>query len=264
MSRAQSYKEGEAAASQQAESNTGSKVRSERVALLLLSALLAAAAVVIYRLSFAHFQTNKNLQMLKDENEAMRKNLTMLKDENEAMRKNLTEKLSELSSCTSEQLIRPKPAEAKTTESCPTCELDWDLNGGKCYYFSTNYLTWDQSRSVCKGQGADLVQINSEEEQRFLDNKVGRKMTYFLDWFWIGLTDSKEAGRWLWVDDSPLNTSLSFWYKNEPNNLTGENPAGEHCASMGAQGGATDLKSWFDRSCNVAQRRICEKAAKTG
>ncbi|XP_029022728.2 CD209 antigen-like protein C [Betta splendens] len=250
MSRAQTYKEGEAAASQQAESNTGSKVRSERVALLLLSALLAAAAVVIYRLSFAHFQTNKNLQMLKDENEAMRKNLT--------------EKLSELSSCTSEQLIRPKPAEAKTTEQYPTCEPDWDLNGGKCYYFSTNYFTWNKSRSDCKRRGADLVQINSEEEQRFLDDKVGEKMIHIFDLFWIGLTDSEEEGRWLWVDDSPLNTSLSFWYKTEPNNLTIENPAGEHCASMGVQGGATDLKSWFDRPCNAPQRRICEKAAKTG
>ncbi|XP_055369002.1 CD209 antigen-like protein C [Betta splendens] len=250
MSRAQSYKEGEAAASQQAEFNTGSKVRSERVALLLLSALLAAAAVVIYRLSFAHFQTNKNLQTLKDENEAMRKNLT--------------EKLSELSSCTSEQLIRPKPAEAKTTGLCPTCEPGWDQHGGSCYYFSSYKLTWDQSRSVCKVQGADLVQINSKEEQRFLDDKVGGKGSLIFDWFWIGLTDSKEAGRWLWVDDSPLNTSLSFWYKNEPNNWTEENPAGEHCASMGAQGGATDLKSWFDRSCDFPQRSICEKAAKTG
>ncbi|XP_055368997.1 C-type lectin domain family 4 member E-like isoform X7 [Betta splendens] len=245
MSRVQTYKEGEAAASQQAESNTGSKVRSERVALLLLSALLAAAAVVIYRLSFAHFQTNKNLQMLKDENEAMRKNLT--------------EKLSELSSCTSEQLIRPKPAEAKTT-----CEPDWDQHGGSCYYFSTNYLTWNQSRSVCKGRGADLVQINSEEEQRFLDDKVGRKMTYFDDKFWIGLTDSKEEGRWLWVDDSPLNTSLSFWYKTEPDNWTEHNADGEDCANMGVQGGATDLKWWFDRSCRSSKRYICEKAAKTG
>ncbi|XP_055368996.1 CD209 antigen-like protein E isoform X6 [Betta splendens] len=249
MSRVQTYKEGEAAASQQAESNTGSKVRSERVALLLLSALLAAAAVVIYRLSFAHFQTNKNLQMLKDENEAMRKNLT--------------EKLSELSSCTSEQLIRPKPAEAKTTGLCRTCELDWDQHGGSCYYFSSYKLTWDQSRSVCKGRGADLVQINSEEEQRFLDDKVGGKMNGFDDLFWIGLTDSEEEGRWLWVDDSPLNTSLSFWYKCEPDNWTGDNAAGEHCVRMGVKGGATDLKCWFDRSCDSHERSICEKAAET-
>ncbi|XP_055369003.1 C-type lectin domain family 4 member E-like [Betta splendens] len=226
MSRVQTYKEGEAAASQQAESNTGSKVRSERVALLLLSALLAAAAVVIYRLSFAHFQTNKNLQMLKDENEAMRENLT--------------------------------------AESCPTCEPGWDQHGGSCYYFSSNKLNWNQSRSDCKGRGADLVQINSKEEQRFLDDKVGGKITSYIDSFWIGLTDSKEKGRWLWVDDSPLNTSLSFWYKNEPNNWTGENPAGEDCVMMGVQGGATDLKCWFDRSCKVPLRRICEKAAKTG
>ncbi|XP_055369001.1 CD209 antigen-like protein C isoform X2 [Betta splendens] len=200
------------------------------------------------RTAFAHFQTNKNLQILKDENEALRENLT--------------EKLSELSSCTSEQLIRPKPAEAKTTGLCPTCELDWDQHGGSCFYFSSNKLTWNQSRSDCKGRGADLVQINSKEEQRFLENKVGEKMTSYNDMFWIGLTDSKEEGRWLWVDDSPLNTSLSFWCKAEPDNWTEENPAGEDCARMGLIN--QEYPCWWDRSCDLPQRSICEKAAKTG
>ncbi|XP_040924464.2 C-type lectin domain family 4 member E-like [Betta splendens] len=226
MSRAQTYKEGEAAASQRTESNRGSKVRSERVALLLLSALLAAAAVVIYRLSFAHFQTSKNLQMLKDENEAMRKNLT--------------------------------------AESFPTCEKGWNQHGGRCYHFSSYKLTWDQSRRDCKGRGADLVQIKSEEEQSFLEYILRGSISDNEDKFWIGLTDSEEEGRWLWVDDSPLNNSLSFWYGKEPDNWTGVNSAGEDCARMGIKGGATDLKCWFDTSCDVTQRNICEKAAKTG
>ncbi|XP_029022727.1 C-type lectin domain family 4 member E-like [Betta splendens] len=199
---------------------------TERWRLLLLCVLLAAAVIGLCVLTSVNIKTKNNLQTVKDERDAL---WTIL-----------------------------------TAESCTKCEPGWDLNGGRCYYFSSDKLTWDQSRSVCKIQGADLVQINSVEEQWFLDNKVGGKMIHIFDWFWIGLTDSKEAGKWLWVDDSPLKTSLSFWDKTQPDNFTGENPAGEHCAMMGAQGGATDLKSWHDRSCNVAQRRICEKAAKTG
>ncbi|XP_040928908.1 uncharacterized protein LOC114866014 [Betta splendens] len=200
---------------ERAESNTGSKVRSERVALLLLSALLAAAAVVIYRLSSDHCRTKEILQLLK-------------------------------------------------AEPCPTCEPGWDQHEGSCYYFSSYKLTWDQSRSVCKGQGADLVQVDSEEEQRFLENRVRGKMNDAQDKFWIGLTDSEEEGRWLWVDDSPLNTSCSFWSSKQPDNYAGTHAEGEDCVRMGLKGGAKDLRCWFDRVCSDPQKHICEKAAAPG
>ncbi|XP_025758287.1 hepatic lectin isoform X2 [Oreochromis niloticus] len=50
MSRPQSFIEGEAPDSQHAKSKRGSKVTTERVALLVLCILLAAALIVIYRL----------------------------------------------------------------------------------------------------------------------------------------------------------------------------------------------------------------------
>ena len=110
------------------------------------------------------------------------------------------------------------------------------------------------------------------------------------DKFWIGLIDSEEEGRWLWVDGSPLETrfyccenilvhfqnqshpfllilfcssclSLTFWSLNEPDNWTRNNPAGEDCVRMGEKGGAGDLKCWFDHSCDNPHKSICEKAA---
>ncbi|XP_026203907.1 hepatic lectin-like [Anabas testudineus] len=190
MSRSQSYREGEAP-------DRRSKVTSERVALLVLSALLAAALIVIYRLSFENVHTKKSLQTLKDEHEALRKNLTV--------------------------------------DTCPKCEEGWELHGGKCYYSSTRESTWNQSRDYCRRKGGDLVKIDSREEQFFLELRVRKKMDNDEDRFWIGLTDSKEEGKWLWVDDSPLNTSLTFWIDTQPDNWPGDSPEGEDCVRMGKE-----------------------------
>uniref|UniRef100_A0A4W6CID7 C-type lectin domain-containing protein n=1 Tax=Lates calcarifer TaxID=8187 RepID=A0A4W6CID7_LATCA len=187
---------GEAPGSQQTKSTRRSKVTSERVALLVLCALMAAAVIVIYRLY----------------------------------------------------------------DSCLKCETGWEQHGGQCYYFSTRRSSWKESRSFCKRRGGDLVKIDSRED--FLEKTVRKKMDVADDLFWIGLTDSKTEGEWLWVDDSPLNTS--FWMSWEPDNWTGEDPDGENCARMGVRGGATDLKCWFDKSCKVNQKYICEKEAEIG
>ncbi|XP_067468345.1 hepatic lectin-like isoform X4 [Thunnus thynnus] len=225
-----SHTEGEALDSQQhAVSKGGSKVTSERVALLVLSALLVAALIVIYRVSMVNMQTKKKYQTLTAEYEDLRKNFT--------------------------------------GDSCPKCDKDWEQHGGKCYYFSITNSSWEESRRYCQSQGGDLVKIDSSDEQIFLTKELSDKMNNDEDKFWIGLTDSKEEGEWFWVDDSPLNTSLSFWSKDEPDNWKGkkgENREGEDCVRMGEKGEAEDLNCWSDKSCDVPQRIICEKQAEKG
>ncbi|XP_036000723.1 CD209 antigen-like protein E [Fundulus heteroclitus] len=99
----------------------------------------------------------------------------------------------------------PPPPEVKK-ETCLKCEAGWELYGGKCYNFSTKKFSWTESRDSCKDLGGDLVNIDSREEQMFLFERLSNIMEDDLkDKFWIGLTDSKEEGRWLWVDGSPLN-----------------------------------------------------------
>uniref|UniRef100_A0A8D0DD73 C-type lectin domain-containing protein n=1 Tax=Sander lucioperca TaxID=283035 RepID=A0A8D0DD73_SANLU len=139
-------------------------------------------------------------------------------------------------------------------EPCQKREGGWELHGGKCDYFSTDRLSWELSRNLCKEQHGDLVKIDSREEQ-------------VCHTFWIGLTDSETEGTWLWADGSPLDTSLTFWSSGEtepepePDNWTGEDPDGEDCVRMGEKGRAPDLKCWFDKSCKEPQRCICEKEA---
>uniref|UniRef100_A0A671UAB1 C-type lectin domain-containing protein n=1 Tax=Sparus aurata TaxID=8175 RepID=A0A671UAB1_SPAAU len=140
-------------------------------------------------------------------------------------------------------------------DTCHKCQEGWEQNGPQCYYFSTDELTWEQAREKCRRDGADLVKIESEDEQKLRD-----KMTKTEDRFWIGLTDSVTEGTWLWTDGTPLNESLTFWRKGEPDNRTEENADGEDCVRMGTKSGS-GLKWWFDRSCKASQKSICEKSA---
>ncbi|KAJ0060379.1 hypothetical protein NL108_010165, partial [Boleophthalmus pectinirostris] len=48
---------------------------------------------------------------------------------------------------------------------CKKCSEGWTLFQSKCYYFSSRTLSWSSSRAWCQTHRAELVIINSEEEQ---------------------------------------------------------------------------------------------------
>ncbi|KAM6974371.1 galactose-specific lectin nattectin-like [Tautogolabrus adspersus] len=249
MSRPQRDKEGEAFATQPHPVSTrGSKVPSERVALLVVTALLAATVIVICRLSLALVRTNERFQTLSDKFDAVKRNVTAF-----------TGRKCEDKPC----IPQPLPT-CPGNGRCLKCEEGWEQLGEKCYYFSTTKSTWSNSRAECRRGGGDLVKIDSREEQAFFDQRLREKMTDDEDKFWIGLTDTVNEGTWLWTDRSPLNSSLVFWSGKEPDNWTGDNSEGEDCVRMGQKGGAVDLKSWFDRSCLIPHKYICEKPAAPG
>uniref|UniRef100_A0A3B4BYY3 C-type lectin domain-containing protein n=1 Tax=Pygocentrus nattereri TaxID=42514 RepID=A0A3B4BYY3_PYGNA len=115
------------------------------------------------------------------------------------------------------------------------------------YYISTEKKSWTESRKDCKERGADLVIINSREEQ-LISKAFGSSEA------WIGLTDTEEEGVWKWVDNSRLTTK--FWWKGEPNDHGGN----EDCAITGYKGaGSERLSTWADYPCNHPVVGICEK-----
>ncbi|CAI5691514.1 unnamed protein product [Oreochromis niloticus] len=202
-----------------------SKVTSERVVLVVLSVLLAAALIALC----------------------------------------FTKTLSKIKPCSTVQPTCPGPK--VINDPCYKCEGGWEQHGRKCYYFSNNKSSWNESRDQCRAKGGDLVKIDSREEQSFLERRLTAVMNEAEDKFWIGLTDSAVEKTWVWVDGSPLNESLKFWSGKEPDNWNGTNgeyPDGEDCARMGEQGGAVDLKCWFDAFCSNPNRSICEKAGVKG
>ncbi|XP_037120077.1 C-type lectin domain family 4 member E-like isoform X2 [Syngnathus acus] len=153
----------------------------------------------------------------------------------------------------------------KANGVCWKCSYGWELYGKSCYKFSITNSTWEVSKKFCRYQNSDLVKIDSLDEQRFLESKLRDKMAFQEDKFWIGLTDSSLEGQWLWVDGSPLNVSLTFWGRGEPDNWSGEDgKVGEDCVRMGEKDGAHDLRCWFDKACNAKHKCICETAAQRG
>ncbi|XP_026011203.1 CD209 antigen-like protein E isoform X2 [Astatotilapia calliptera] len=92
-----------------------------------------------------------------------------------------------------------KKLKEKIEEKCPE---GWTRFGSKFYFKSTENKTWSDSRRACQDIGADLVMINSKEEQEFVSN--------FRGFSWIGLRANQTSGRskWEWVDGSALTETF--------------------------------------------------------
>ncbi|KAI4899280.1 hypothetical protein NFI96_016800 [Prochilodus magdalenae] len=117
------------------------------------------------------------------------------------------------------------------------------------YYLSTEKKSWSESRQYCTDKGADLVIINSREEQEFLIKTFGGATA------WIGLTDTDREGGWKWVDGSALTTE--FWWTGEPNSHDGE----EDCAVTDLRSALSKLvPTWADYHCDHSLVGICEKS----
>uniref|UniRef100_A0A4W6EGD0 C-type lectin domain-containing protein n=1 Tax=Lates calcarifer TaxID=8187 RepID=A0A4W6EGD0_LATCA len=121
---------------------------------------------------------------------------------------------------------------------------EWVYFKHSFYYISSTTKSWQDSRNDCLQRGADLVIINSKEEQEF--------MRQFKQRTWIGLTDRETEGTWRWVDGTLLNTS--YWASNEPNGHTILRD--EDCGEVMLH----EIKdNWNDKACDDPNFWICEK-----
>uniref|UniRef100_A0A3P8R4U7 C-type lectin domain-containing protein n=1 Tax=Astatotilapia calliptera TaxID=8154 RepID=A0A3P8R4U7_ASTCA len=120
-----------------------------------------------------------------------------------------------------------------------TCPVGWSFSHS-CYLISKRSAPWDAARMDCRDRGADLVVINSPEEQKFLSTVTTAEV-------WIGLNDEEQEGSWKWVDGTPQ--ILTYWARGEPNN-----GGHEDCVSV-----EIEKNTWFDRPCSSSHQWICEK-----
>ncbi|XP_026156717.1 CD209 antigen-like protein A isoform X2 [Mastacembelus armatus] len=116
------------------------------------------------------------------------------------------------------------------------CPEGWTRFGCSCYFKFTEMKYWDESRTDCQDKGADLVSINSKEEQEFV-RKLNMKGQS-----WIGLF---RESTWKWLDGSALTET--FW-------ATGHGkPTG------GSYGSCCDQQGKWTQSYNYKKTWICEK-----
>ncbi|KAM3913259.1 C-type lectin domain family 2 member A-like [Leptodactylus fuscus] len=90
---------------------------------------------------------------------------------------------------------------SKNQNSAP-CDDDWIWYRGKCYYFSTERATWENSLEYCREQNASLALIYNQEEYEFLFQFKGS------DNHWIGLRRTDNNGDWTWSNGTIYKGSL--------------------------------------------------------
>ncbi|XP_062416239.1 asialoglycoprotein receptor 1-like [Pungitius pungitius] len=144
---------------------------------------------------------------------------------------------------------------------CRKCPDSWRLFENKCYFFSSQTLTWSSSRAWCRTQGGDLLIVNSQAEQSFVFQS-GPVPQPSCSRLWMGLSDREEEGEWRWVDGTRVLSEVQFWLSRpglgpEPDDWKLDDPRGEDCGLLDASEQA--LGSWMDGSCEESYRWICEK-----
>ncbi|KAF5897208.1 C-type lectin domain family 4 member E-like isoform X1, partial [Clarias magur] len=106
------------------------------------------------------------------------------------------------------------------------------------YFMRNETKTWTESRQNCMDKGADLVIINSGEEQEFIITLMEN-----IKEAWIGLSDRDTEGKWKWVDGTEQTSNTGFWYEGEPNDESNNEDCGEIFTF-------SDKKAWNDRPCS--------------
>ncbi|KAE8289164.1 CD209 antigen-like protein C DC-SIGN-related protein 2 [Larimichthys crocea] len=131
---------------------------------------------------------------------------------------------------------------------CKPCKDGWLLFQSKCYLFHEPYYwkNWEESRKECKGMNADLVVIESQEEQHFINNHT-KEGSYADNGYWIGLSNKDVTNTWMWVNGS--NLTVTYWKTEEAGNRGS-------CTQILAR--AAPLANWQKTRCNQNKRWICE------
>uniref|UniRef100_A0A667ZCU4 C-type lectin domain-containing protein n=1 Tax=Myripristis murdjan TaxID=586833 RepID=A0A667ZCU4_9TELE len=177
----------------------------------------------------------KERDTLRDERDQLRTSISNLTQEHEQ----LQSRYSTVVTSRDELQEEVKILSGNITEK--VCRSGWIKYRKSCYYISTSRKTWSKSRQDCQDRGADLVIINSREEQTFLSR--------FNERLWIGLSDRQSEGNWKWVDGTDL-VGDGFWQAGEPNDDRGK----EDCVEVARQ---TD--EWNDLPCSTTVYWACEE-----
>ncbi|XP_072020400.1 macrophage mannose receptor 1-like [Amphiura filiformis] len=129
--------------------------------------------------------------------------------------------------------IELPPTTANPGHGCPN---GWRDYGGYCYYINTAQVEYDDARTLCTTQGADLASINSANENNFI-------LSYMYDAgfdasrCWIGMNDLDQEMLYSWTDGSEV--TYVNWAYYEPNNS-----GNEDCVEMYVNDGR-----WNDLPC---------------
>ncbi|XP_061599041.1 C-type lectin domain family 4 member M-like isoform X2 [Cololabis saira] len=145
-------------------------------------------------------------------------------------------------------------------KNCGRCPSRWILLKSSCYYFSNQNSepkkNWSDSRADCIHRGGDLLVINSLEKQQLISDNFRRASSgseWWLNGFWIGLTQTATQGTWVWINNV-VETSSIYWRLGQPSE---SGPQSGSCAAFLYYSDA--MRTWYNSNCNEHHLNwICE------
>ncbi|KAH1186723.1 oxidized low-density lipoprotein receptor 1-like [Mauremys mutica] len=88
---------------------------------------------------------------------------------------------------------------------CSPCPENWLQHGEDCYFLSTKWKTWQESKALCSSLDSRFLKIESKEELGFIIRSAQSYSSYS---FWIALSRKGADGSWLWEDGRAFSTDL--------------------------------------------------------
>ncbi|PFX12100.1 Versican core protein [Stylophora pistillata] len=125
------------------------------------------------------------------------------------------------------------------------CEPGWSFYNGSCYYTSDTCKTWSKASRICRGMGANLPAIESQEENVYIQHRHNGEKA------WIGLNDIATEGLFTWVDGCP--DKFRYWAESQPNDFRGEDCVHSLLPSHGYM--------WNDVDCSTCHQYTCKKGS---
>lgn len=208
--------------------------------------LLSAVIALSLHMNRLSSECLSETESLTEDIEVLRKELSRLQTLNEDLSANREELNWTLS-------VIMKYNQFSVSDHCPQqvckpCLNGWLLFQSSCYFFpQSGWKWWKESREFCRERNADLVTIQSQEEQEFISNHTVQYHSEFYG-YWIGFR--KTDGVWSWVDGSEPNGS--YWVKEEV-------PNPDSCVLTLHR--SDPLSTWRKMSCSTGNRWICETPA---
>ncbi|XP_039265334.2 uncharacterized protein LOC120340987 [Styela clava] len=128
-------------------------------------------------------------------------------------------------------------------------------NGYEYHVTLSEYTKWEEAKAKCVFLEGKLAHIGVRDTNmhNFIFTNVveprGRSA-------WIGLTDNRREGSWVWLDGHPLQDSEAYWAVGQPNNIVRYNKD-QDCAEIDIKDGQwTDLWCSSQTEPNAA---LCER-----
>ena len=135
---------------------------------------------------------------------------------------------------------------------------------GELYYDGT-LSSWTSAKTKCESMDYRLVELLNDQQYRQVITEIvyfcifTLMQAYFLQFVawvkddaWIGLSDRKSEGQWVWESGNPFSSEIAtHWNEGQPNNRNGR----EDCALI-----AVANSGMNDAPCEREKKFVCQKS----